>query len=169
MTRQLLFLIVTGCAVAPTVRDGVVERRAEAEAFVTIAGYRGPLIAIYDQPGGISPAWRGDTAVYVVPASGIMRIAVAEPMRGTRVSLVESGASHRPIAIFGTCDEEPLVAAPDLTQACWLDFWVGGTGIPDHIVAVVTRASSLDADYYRATFVYDSVVHGGNGRAVRKR
>ena len=153
----------------PAARDGAVQRLTKAEIFVTIEGYRGPLIAIYDQPGGIAPAWRGDTALYAVPPSGIVRIALAEPARGTRVFLVESGVAYRPVAIFGTCDEEPLVATADLPQACWLDFEVGGTGIPDHIVAVVTSALSLDADYYRTTFVYDSVVLGGNGGKARNR
>jgi hypothetical protein len=51
---------------------------------------------------------------------------------------------------------------------CWLDFSIGGTGIPNHIVAVITAWSEIPENFQRTTFVYDSVLFGGKGKATQK-
>lgn len=55
-----------------------------------------------------------------------------------------------------------------LPRICWLDYSVGGTGIPSHVVAVVTDWVGIPANFNRTTFVYDSVLHKGKGLAIQK-
>jgi len=55
-----------------------------------------------------------------------------------------------------------------ITSICWLDYSIGGTGVPRHVVAVVTNWSSIPANFNRTSFVYDSVLYKGPGTTIRK-
>lgn len=134
-------------------------RVPDHELFLLPRDYRGPVLAIYDQPHGQQPAWRGDTGIYGVPATGIVRVPHSEPPRATGVSVAFSHLPHTFLRYYQTCDVMRLHAPRDTVGYCSLDFWRGGTGVPDHVViGVVTDWDGIPQNYNRTAFVYDSVL-----------
>jgi hypothetical protein len=134
------------------------------DRFVLPAGYSGPFIAIYDQPNGVTPSRHGDTAIYIIPMSGVLRIAAEEPPHYTKVSFAFPNSSAV-LQQFATCADMREYRHDGATKVCWLDFAMGGTGIPDHIIAVITDWNHIPDNFNRSTFVYDSVLFGGKGKA----
>jgi hypothetical protein len=130
------------------------------EIFVVPQAYRGPFIAIFGQQAGAFPEWRGDTAVYRVPDNGILRVALPEPPHSTKAVLVFANAPNNWIGNYPTCADMRVYVTDDRPRVCWLDYSVGGTGIPDHIVAVVTDWTGIPDQFNRTSFVYDSAVLG---------
>jgi hypothetical protein len=159
---------VAGCAGRPSAEPVHVAKVPQREIFVLATGYRGPFLAVFAQPDGVMPEWRGDTAVYRVPPTGILKIALPEPPNSTKTSHVFADNRSAFIGNYPTCADMRVHVADALPRICWLDFWAGGTGIPDHIVAVVTDWNGIPANFNRTTFVYDSVLHGGRGMARRE-
>jgi hypothetical protein len=137
-----------------------------SERFIIPDGYAGPVIAIYRQAGGQSPVMVGDTAVYTVPESGILRIAGAPPLPGSNVVFAFPD-SPGALESIGPCSNHHLEPPPDdRTRACWHDFDVGGTNIPYHIVAVISDTRTIGVNYDRTMAVYDSVVFNRRGHAT---
>lgn len=140
------------------------------EIFVLPKDYRGPFLAIYGQSGGVLPRWRGDTAEYAVPSNGILKISLKEPPHSTKVSHVFSDKPGVTLRNIPTCaDMRVHVAASDNQPSiCWLDYSIGGTGTPSHVVAVVTDWAGIPINFNRTSFVYDSVLSNGSGKSIRK-
>ena len=162
----VFFAVVAACGPKAGGGHESTTRSAKAELFILPNGYTGPFIAIYDQSGGVVPRWHGDTAVYSTPSTGIVRIALPEPERGSPVLHVFAGDRSVPIKSYRTCEALALNVRDESPQVCWLDFAVVGTGIPNHVIAVVTDSASVARDFDRTTFVYDSVLLGGTGQGV---
>ena len=134
-----------------------------SELFVLPAGYVGPVIAIYNQPGGSSPEMRPDTSVYTVPPTGILRIAGAQPLPGSEVRFSYAGSVDR-LESIGECSNHHLRPPDDdKTRVCWHDFQVGGTNIPYHIVAVISDTRTIGVNYDRTMALHDSVVFNRRG------
>jgi hypothetical protein len=142
-------------------------RAVAKEIFVLPAGYRGPFLAIYDQDSAEQPTWQGDTAVYNVPPSGVVRIGSPEPQSGTRTSHVFANRPGERIPNYPTCADMRAQVPDSRLAVCWLDFSIRPTGTPDHVVAVVTDWIGIPANFERTTVVYDSVLLGGHGIGVR--
>jgi hypothetical protein len=168
-------MLLAACAAAssacvPQAAPGnaVEGRLPKFEIFVLQPGYRGPFVAIYADTNGITPSWRGDTGIYHVPATGVVRIAHAEPPRSTKVAHVFSDAPGKWIGNYPTCADMRVYVPDADPHVCWLDFSYGGTGVPDHIVAVITDWGGIPDAFHRTTIVYDSVLHRGTGKIVRE-
>ncbi len=149
-----------GCASGSSSDGEKVQKVPEAELFLLPPGFRGPFIAIYGQGGGILPEWRGDTAVYRVPERGMLKITHPEPPRSTRVSHVFADRLHARLRNYPTCADMRVHVTDTLPHVCWLDYSVGGTGKPDHIVALITDWSAIPQHYNRAGFLLDSLGFG---------
>jgi len=131
-------------------------------------GYRGPFVAIYGQREGTLPRWLGDTAEYLVPNDGILKISLAEPPHSTKVSHVFADKPNVTLRNIPTCADMRAHVSDTIPSICWLDYSFGGTGIPEHIVAVVTDWAGIPANFNRTSFVYDSVLHKGDGKTIQK-
>ena len=171
MNLQLLVAIILGgvykCAnpsISAEQHPGVPSK----EIFVLPAGYRGPFIAVYAQANTAQPYWRGDTAVYNVPASGVVRLPYGEPPHTTKTSHVFANEPLRSLDNYPTCEDMRLRVADPAPRVCWFGFSAGGTGIPDHIVAVVTDWLGIPSNFNRTSFVYDSVLFQGKGKVNTK-
>jgi hypothetical protein len=171
MMTRLLLLVAAAATMACQLRgasaDGVAKVPSR-ELFVLPESYEGPFIAIYDQRDAELPRWTGDTAVFAVPSNGIVRIAYPEPPRGTRTAFVFVGGKRMRLRNYPTCADMRVAVADSLSAVCWLDFQGGGTGIPDHIVAVVTKWERIPLNFERTTVVYDSVLFGAQGHFRQK-
>lgn len=168
-------VVLLGCfmlaALAPAMTRSYARttaRSSESELFILPRNYKGPFIAIYGQPGGQVAEYRHDTAVYQVPASGVVRIGAEEPARSTAVFFAFVDSQDVVLPSFATCADMREKYPGTGSGACWLDFAGGGTGVPDHVVAVVTDWNHLPECFNRTTLVYDSVLFDGKGRALRK-
>ena len=138
------------------------------EVFVLPPAYTGPFIAIYGEMRGADPAWRGDTAIFQVPASGILRVRYSEPPSTTLSSHVYADQPGQPLRNYPTC-ADMWIHVPDKRKAvCWLDFTVGTTTDAEHIVAVIASRSNLPRMYEQTTSTYDFVVLGGKGLGKRR-
>lgn len=69
---------------------------------------------------------------------------------------------------YPTCSDMRVAVADSSSAVCWLDFQGGGTGIPNHIAAVVTKRERIPLNFERTTVVYDSVLFGAKGHFRRK-
>lgn len=143
-------------------------RVASREVFLLPKDYRGPFVAIYDQPNGVQPSWRGDTATFVVDPNGIVRIRSSEPPRTTRTSHSFVGAGDRVLPNYPTCADMRVHAIDNRVAVCWLDFSVKRPGTPDNVVAVITDWEDIPKNFERTTFVFDSVLLGGAGLGRRQ-
>jgi hypothetical protein len=168
VTIALLAASFAGCrqgAAFPTSQKKDVPVR---EVFVLPPGYSGPFIAIYGQKGGAEPTWSGDTAMFKVPASGILRISYMEPPSTTLASHVYADRIRQPLTNYPTC-ADMWERVPDTRMGvCWLDFVVGTGSSPDHVIAVITNRNDLPREFERTTSVYDSVMLGGRGLGRRE-
>ncbi len=160
-------ICLSGCG-PPARREENVNRVPKVEVFVLPTGYRGPFMALYSQPAGYEPVRRGDTAFYQVPVTGIVRIAHDPPPRSTSTFHVFENAPAKMLRSYPTCADMRVHLSGSEATFCWLDYWVGGTGVPYHIAGVVSDWGTLPANFERTSFVYDSVLHKGGGRHVRK-
>jgi hypothetical protein len=166
MTRVLL--LAAACLIALGATDHQLSKIPAKELFVLPSGYRGPFIAIYGDTLGVEPRWRADTAVFAVPANGILRIKFEEPPHSTKTSHVFADAPDKWIGNVPTCADMRAYITDTIPRICWLDYSFGGTGIPSHIVAVVTDWVGIPKNFERTSFVYDSVLYRGPGTTVRK-
>lgn len=130
------------------------------EIFLLPSGYRGPFIAIYEQRDGTHPAWRETTAVYGVPSTGIVRIALPEPPSSTKVRHAFVDRPESTLQRYGTCADMRVHHRDKAPAICWLDYQVGGTGVPGHIVALVSEWSDIPRHYNRAGYLLDSLKFG---------
>ena len=178
MMRSLIFPFTLGLAMSnffagkcgTEVRTNTNFRTGDPtqEVFILPAGYRGPFIAIYDQPNGQSPEWRGDSAIFAVPKNGVIRIKSVEPGMRTKTSHVFEGRPSSTMDAYPTCADMRVHPIDSLPAVCWLDFQMLGTGIPNHIVAVITDWAGIPENFERTTALYDSVLFGGKGLAAKK-
>jgi hypothetical protein len=53
--------------------------------------------------------------------------------------------------------------AGDPTAVCWLAVQVGGAGMPDHAVYIVTDWAGIPENYDRGAWMLDSLFFGGKG------
>jgi hypothetical protein len=157
-------LMASGCAAPPHRADGPAGGVPVFETFIVADGYRGPLLTIYSQPGGASPSWKADTAVYPMPSNGILRIVGAEPPNSTKTAYVFASRPTEWIGNYPTCADMRVNVHDTKPQVCWLDYSIGGTGVPGHTVAILTDWAGIPANFNRTTFVYDSVLFNGKGR-----
>lgn len=144
------------------------EKIGRHEKFLLPSKYEGPFIALYDQQDGLAAHWVGDTAVYAVPGSGIVKIKSAEPEHSSTTSFVFQDRRGTSIPNFTSCADMRSRSRTFEPRICWFDYWVGGTGVPDHIVAVVTNWTNIPPNFERTSIVYDSLLHKGTGKTIRK-
>lgn len=130
------------------------------QVFVLPDGYRGPVTVIYDQPDGARPKAVNGEIVYNVPTDGIVRTALPEEvLAGARLKFVYASSSALPQ--FHTCTQMRLQGlAGDPTGVCWLAIQVGGTGMPDHAVYIVTDWVGIPENYDRGARMLDSLFFG---------
>jgi hypothetical protein len=159
--KQSLLLLAAVAGIIACQRD-------TRELFVLPDSYEGPFIAIYDQPGGVSPQWASSTAVYRVPSSGVVRISTSEPPKATRTAFAFASGKRMRLSSYSTCADMREAVADSSSGVCWLDFQGGGTGIPDHMAAVVSTWERIPFNFERTTSVYDSVLFGAKGHFSRK-
>ena len=132
------------------------------------SGYRGPFIAIYGQHDGAQPQWIADTAKFLVPKNGILKIVFDEPPHSTTVSHVFADSPDKWLGNVPTCADMRAYVTDTIPRVCWMDYWFGGTGIAAHIVAVVTDWDGIPKNFERTSFVYDSLLRNGDGKTIRK-
>jgi hypothetical protein len=139
------------------------EAARKLQVFVLPAGFRGPVMVIYDQPNGARPRNVDGEVVYDVPPDGIVRTALPEEvLAGARVEFVFGSRSLLPQ--YHNCTQMRLRGlATDPTAVCWLAIQVGETGTPDHAVYIVTDWVGIPENYERGAKMLDSLFFGGKG------
>lgn len=138
-----------------------IERREQI--FVLPNGYRGPVMVIYDQPDGARPKTIDGEISYDVPSDGIVRTAFPEEvLAGSTVKFMYK--SSPALLQYHTCTQMRLEGlAGDPTAVCWLAVQVGGVGMPDHAVYIVTDWAEIPENYNRGARMLDSLFFGGPG------
>ena len=138
-----------------------IERRQQL--FVLPDGYRGPVMVIYDQPYGARPKTINGEISYDVPGDGIVRTAFPEEvLAGSTVKFMFR--SSPALLQYHTCTQMRLEGlAGDPTAVCWLAVQVGGVGMPDHAVYIVTDWAGIPDNYNRGARMLDSLFFGGPG------
>lgn len=137
------------------------------EVFLLPPGYLGPFIAIYGEKNAVEPRWSGDTAMFFVGPSGVIRIKYQEPSNATITSHAYVGSPSRVLPNYPTCADMRVHVTDQRVGICWLDFAVHLERTPDHVVAVITDWNSIPKNFERTTAVYDSVLLGGKGLGKR--
>ena len=133
----------------------------DREVFLLPPGYRGPVLVLYDQPGGVKPSAANGKASYLVPPEGVVRSSLQEPALGTEVTTSFSDSPEAALRTFPTCDEMRLnrsASAPLAT--CWIDQTLG-TGVPRYVSFIVTDWVSIPRHYNQATSLIDSLLFRG--------
>ena len=135
-----------------------VERKLQL--FVLPAGFQGPVTVIYDQPDGQRPKSVDGKIVYNVPRDGIVRTALPEEvLAGATLKFVYQSSSALPQ--YHNCTQMRLQGlAGDPAGVCWLAIQVGGTGMPDHAVYIVTDWVGIPENYDRGAHMLDSLFFG---------
>ena len=124
-------------------------------------GYRGPVIAIYDQTGGARPVLSGDTAIYGVPSNGVLRIALSQPPQRRVISAFKGNPAQK-LRTFPTCPEmRRRFVAGERVGTCWLRE-IGSSAAPAHEAFIVTQWQDIPANYNRGMSMLDSLVFGGH-------
>ena len=68
------------------------------EVYLIPDGYVGPVVIAYEQVGGVPPAASGDTLIYTVPDSGVLRTSAAKPgMRQVSYAYVDAHGRRSPL------------------------------------------------------------------------
>lgn len=166
---SVLTLSVVSCNVNKPARNGEPALKVpRLETFVLPKGYRGPFVAVYSQHDGQRPRWKGDTAVFSVGVTGVIRIPYPEPPASSRTSHVFADRPSHALRNYPTCADMRVDSKDALIAVCWLDFRVSLQNSPEHIVAVVTDWAGIPDNFERTTLVYDSVVFSGKGIGLRK-
>lgn len=172
---KLLLALALGCIPCATL--GCTQKAKSAnqqsrvprmERFIFPAGYKGPFVAVYGQSDATEPTWNGDTAIFTVPPSGVVRIPYPEPPRSSRTSHFLANEPTRALDNYQTCEDMRVHVTDALPRVCWFGHTILGTGIPSHIVAVVTDWSGIPANFNRTSFVYDSVLFQGKNHMYLK-
>jgi hypothetical protein len=137
------------------------EAARKIQTFVLPAGFRGPVMVIYDQQDGARPRNVDGEVVYDVPADGIVRTALPEEvLAGARVQFVFG--SRAVLSQYHNCTQMRLEGlANDPAAVCWLAIQVGETGTPDHAVYIVTDWVAIPDNYERGARMLDSLFFGG--------
>jgi len=137
----------------------------KVQTFILPAGYRGPVMVIYDQPDGARPRNVDGEVVYDVPPDGIVRTALPEEvLAGARVQFVFG--SRAALSQYRNCTQMRLEGlATDPAAVCWLAIQVGETGTPDHAVYIVTDWVGIPDNYERGARMLDSLFFGGKGNS----
>jgi hypothetical protein len=131
------------------------------EFFLLPDGYRGPVIAIYDQIDGAKPVLNSDTALYEVPGNGILRIALSQPPQ-RRVMAAFKGSATEKLRTFPTCAEmRRAFPAGEPVGTCWLSE-IGASNAPSHEAFIVTQWQGIPVNYNRGMSMLDSLVFGGH-------
>ena len=157
----VILLLLTLTAVASLRRQSGI-----TEHFVLRKAYQGPVVVLYAQGNGATSERIGSKLHYHVPASGILEVREPEPVRGSHAVFSFAGEDDKPLRVFSTCRDLNERSRSSATEVCWLDFQAGGTGKPDHVVAVVTTHANLERNFNRTTAVYDSVLTGKKTHAL---
>src|SRR5438105_4218086 len=133
------------------------------QLFVLPADFQGPVMVIYDQPGGVRPKAVKGQIVYDVPGDGIVRTALPEEvLAGSQVKFVYRSRAALPQ--YHTCTQMRLQGlASDPAAVCWLAIQVGGNGMPDHAVYIITDWAGIPQNYNRGARMLDSLFFGGPG------
>ena len=139
------------------------EAAHKRQVFVLPAGFRGPVMVIYDQPNGARPKNVDGEVVYAVPADGVVRTTLPEEvLAGARVDFVDGQRATLPQ--YHNCTQMRLRGlATDPAAVCWLAIQVGETGTPDHAVYIVTDWVGIPENYERGARMLDSLFFGGKG------
>ena len=153
--------------VASTMVEAHSENGGGLVTFLIPDGYRGLVLAIYDQAEGVRPVVHGDSSVYEIPEGGVLRIAVSQDP-GRRVRTVFKGNPAQTLRPFPTCAAMRLLyTAADRVGTCWLRE-IGASNAPAHEAFIVTRWQDIPAHYNRAMPLLDSLVFGGHFRGGLK-
>ena len=138
-----------------------IERKQQL--FVLPDGFRGPVMVIYDQSDGARPKTINGEISYEVPSDGIVRTAFPEEvLAGSTVRFMYK--SSPALLQYHTCTQMRLEGlAGDPTAVCWLAVQVGGVGMPDHAVYIVTDWAEIPENYNRGARMLDSLFFGGPG------
>ena len=141
--------------------DAAGERRLQL--FVLPVDFQGPVMVIYDQPDGVRPKTVNGQIVYDVPRDGIVRTALPEEvLAGSQVKFVYRFSSALPQ--YHTCTQMRLQGlASDPAAVCWLAIQVGGNGMPDHAVYIITDWAGIPENYNRGARMLDSLFFRGSG------
>ena len=154
----LVLMLVAGHELHDSGRDD-----PRVELYMLSPRYQGPVLVIYDQPTGVGTLWHRDTAIYAVPSTGVVRVKASQPGRATAVTHVYGDAPNKALPYIGTCKASYQRLTDDRPIVCDTGFDASGTGIPDHIVAIISDRKRLPENFDRTIFVFDSVVWGGKG------
>ena len=164
ITKAFVFAVAIACARQGHVRvDQAVAIERKQQVFVLPDGYRGPVTVIYDQPGGSRPETIDGQVSYDVPVDGIVRTALPEEvLAGATVKFVYK--SGHALVQYHRCTQMRMEGlAGDPTAVCWLAVQVGGAGMPDHAVYIVTDWAGIPENYDRGAWMLDSLFFGGKG------
>ena len=165
ITTTLVLAATLACAgrqvVVKAGQGEPIERRQQI--FVLPDGYRGPVMVIYDQPDGARPKTINGEISYEVPSDGIVRTAFPEEvLAGSTVKFMFR--SSPALLQYHTCTQMRLEGlAGDPTAVCWLAVQVGGVGVADHAVYIVTDWAGIPQNYNRGAQMLDSLFFGGPG------
>lgn len=165
--RHIITTIAFAAALACSGRSGIKPVQAippdsgrKLQVFVLPDGYQGPVMVIYDQPGGVRPKAVNGEIVYDVPDDGVVRTAFPEEvLAGAKLKFVYRSSPALPQ--YHNCTQMRLKGlAGDPAGVCWLAIQVGTSGTPDHAVYIVTDWVGIPQNYNRGARMLDSLFFG---------
>ena len=168
VTLLVVLVGILGCGSGNAASVSEDKTSPTREVFVLPPNYRGPFIAIYGQRDALPPRWHVDTAVFSVSKSGVVRIGYPEPEAGTHTVHVFFDKPAESLGNYPTCADMRVHVKDTRVAVCWLDYQVHRQDTPAHIVAVITDWQGIPANFERTATLYDSVLFGGKGIALRK-
>ena len=164
ITATIALAATMACArgqIAVPAAQGVqptVERKLQL--FVLPTGFQGPVLVIYDQANGARPRVVNGEIVYNVPRDGIVRTTLPEEvLAGSKLRFAYESSPALPQ--YHNCTQMRLQGlAGDPAGVCWLAIQVGGVGMPDHAVYIVTDWVGIPENYDRGARMLDSLFFG---------
>lgn len=135
---------------------------AAVEIFLVPTEFRGGVVALYQQRVATPVRWAGDTAMYVVPRNGIVRISGVSPTPATFAVVRVAGAAPKNLRAFGSCYDmrREYTSSRNAVAACWLEE-MGASGAPPHIAFVVSDWEQIPQTYNDAMALVEVAVFGG--------
>lgn len=124
----------------------IVPDQIEPEVYLIPDGYIGPVLVVFDQPGGQPPVFDGETRIYNIPPSGVLLTQLPPPKEGIGPELWyvdDEGRKTKPIQFNGSCVSPP---AGDAVLACLrgVIFVADGKEVPSHTRLIIAPASKQD-------------------------
>lgn len=154
-------LLITAAAPLGLMLGGIyVWDRAESEIHLLPAGFTGPVVILFGQAEGATPAREGRARLYKIPASGVLRTQFPDNpgWSAPKYYYVDADGKRSPIVAGAPCDDS---LAGDPVEACLEGtLSIGGRATPPYSAYVVGRRRDRAIAERRVDSLVRTVVYG---------